>query len=205
MSSRVFFRSLATASKAVKPPVQLFGLDGTYAAALFTASAKDSTIEKSYQALGKVKELLQKDPKIQEYFSSPALSIDDRLIVVDTVSESLKLDKTVSNFLQVLAENNRLVEFDGVYKSFSVLNDANNGVVDATVTSAKPLDSKILKKLQASITKSSLVGEGKSLKLNNVVNPEILGGLIVEVGEKTVDASIVSKLGKLNNALKEAV
>lgn len=205
MSSRVFVRSLASAAKIVKPPVQLFGLDGTYATALFTASAKDSTIEKSYQALAKVKELLVKDAKVQEYFNSPALSKDNRLVVVDTVAETLKLDKTVTNFLQVLAENNRLAEFEGVFKSFGILNDAYNGVVDATVTSAKPLDSKILKKLQASIAKSSLVGEGKTLKLNNVVNPEILGGLIVEVGEKTVDASVASKLGKLNNALKESV
>lgn len=205
MASRVFSRSMASAAKSIKPPVQLFGVDGTYATALYSASVQESSVEASHKGLTKIAELVQQDPKVNEFLTNPALSKDDRKTVIDTLASSLKLDKTVTNFLSVLSENNRLDEFNAIYKNFGLLFDAHQGVVEATITSSKALDSKILKKLQAAIQKSSFVGEGKTLKVSNQINPDILGGLVVEVGDKTVDLSIASKVAKLNSALNEAL
>lgn len=205
MMSRMFVRSMASATKAVKPPVQLFGVDGTYATALYRASVEDSSVEKSYQALTKLNDLIEQDAKVNQFLNNPALSSDDRKIVIDTIASSLKLDKTVTNFLTVLSDNNRLSEFKSIYSKFGQLNDAEQGIVEATITSAKPLDSKILRRLQTAITKSSFVGDGKTLKVANEVNPEILGGLVVEVGDKTVDLSISLKVAKLNATLSEAL
>ncbi|KAF5213040.1 ATP synthase subunit 5, mitochondrial [Clavispora lusitaniae] len=205
MASRFFARSMASAAKSVKPPVQLFGVDGTYANALYSASVQESSVEASYQGLSKVAQLIKEDTKVNEFLTNPALSKDDRKTVIDTLSSSLKLDKTVTNFLSVLSENNRLGEFSSIYKNFGLLFDAHRGVVEATITSAKPLDSKILKRLQTAIQKSSFVGSDKTLKISNKVNPDILGGLVVDVGDKTVDLSIVSKVSKLNSALGEAL
>ncbi|OBA19804.1 F1 complex, OSCP/delta subunit of ATPase [Metschnikowia bicuspidata var. bicuspidata NRRL YB-4993] len=205
MASRVFARSMASAAKSVKPPVQLFGVDGTYATALYSASVQESSVEASHKGLGKIAELVKQDPKVNEFLTNPALSKEDRKTVIDTLASSLKLDKTVTNFLTVLSENNRLGEFNNIYKNFGLLFDAHQGVVEATITSSKVLDSKILRKLQAAIQKSSFVGEGKTLKVSNTVNPEIMGGLIVDVGDKTVDLSIASKVAKLNSALSQAL
>ncbi|KAK6200505.1 F1F0-ATPase subunit [Scheffersomyces amazonensis] len=205
MASRAFTRSLATASKSVKPPIQLFGLDGTYANALYSASVQDSSVDTSYQALSKIQNLIETDPKVKEYLTNPALNKQDRATVISTISSSLKLDKTTTNFLNVLSQNNRLGNLKSIYEKFSLLNDAHNGIIEAKVTSAKPLDSKILKRLQTAISKSEFVGQGKTLKLTNPVNPEILGGLVVEVGDKTVDLSIQAKVAKLNQSLKEAL
>ncbi|KAK6458694.1 F1 complex, OSCP/delta subunit of ATPase [Scheffersomyces xylosifermentans] len=205
MSARVFTRSLATATKSVKPPIQLFGIDGTYANALYSASVQDSTVETSYQALTKINNLIESDPKVGSYLVSPALSKEDRAEVIKIVASNLKLDKTTANFLNVLSQNNRLTNFKSILQKFSLLNDAHNGVVEAKITSAKVLDSKILKRLQTAISKSSFVGEGKTLKVTNDVNPELLGGLVVEVGDKTVDLSISAKVAKLNQSLKEAL
>lgn len=201
----MFVRSMASATKAIKPPVQLFGVDGTYATALYRASVEDSSVEKSFQALTKVNDLIEQDAKVNQFLNNPALSSDDRKAVIDTIASSLKLDKTVTNFLTVLSDNNRLSEFKSIYTKFGQLNDAEQGIVEATITSAKPLDSKILKRLQTAITKSSFVGDGKTLKVANEVNPEILGGLVVEVGDKTVDLSISLKVAKLNATLSEAL
>lgn len=205
MASRVFTRSLAAAAKSVKPPVQLFGVDGTYANALYSASILESSVEASYQGLTKLADLIKEDPKVNEFLTNPALSKDDRKTVIDTLSSKLKFDKTLTNFLTVLSENNRLAEFSAIHKNFGLLYDAYRGVVEATVTSSKPLDSKILKRLQTAIQKSSFVGDGKTLQISNSVNPDILGGLIVEVGDRTVDLSIASKVAKLNSTLGEAL
>jgi len=205
MASLAFTRSLATASKSVKPPIQLYGLDGTYANALYSASAQDSSIESSFQALSKITDLIDKDPKVKEYLTSPVLNKEDRATVISVVASNLKLDKTVTNFLTVLSDNNRLSNLKSIYEKFALLNDAHKGIVEGKVTSASPLDSKIIKRLQTAIAKSSLIGEGKTLKLSNSVNPEILGGLVVEVGDKTVDLSVQAKVARLNQTLKEAL
>lgn len=205
MASRIFARSMASAAKSVKAPIQLFGVDGTYANALYAASVKDSSVSASYEGLTKIAKLIKDDVKVNEFLTNPALSKDDRKTVIDTLSQTLKLDTTVTNFLTVLSENNRLNEFDGIYKNFGLLFDAEQGVVDATITSAKPLDSKILRRLQTAIQKSSFVGDNKTLKISNTVNPDLLGGLVVEVGDKTVDLSVSARVSKLNQVLSEAV
>lgn len=202
----IFRRSLATAAATVKPPVQLFGLDGTYASALYTAAAKASSVDGAAKSLESLKSVIAKDSKVSGYLANPALSAGDRSIVATTLAKQVpSLDKSVSNLLTVLGENNRLDLLESIFSQFKVLTDAHNGVVEAIVTSASQLDSKLLKKIESSITKSEFVGEGKTLRLTNKVNADIQGGLIVEVGDRTVDLSIASKIAKLNQVLKEAI
>lgn len=205
MASRQFIRSLATSAAAVKAPVQLFGLDGTYATALFTAAAKDSTVDQTAASVQKLSNAIESDAKLSSILANPALSFDARKEVISTLTSTLRLDKSVANLLSVLSENNRLELFSAVAKQFSVLFSAYNGVVEATVISAKPLDSKTLNRLQKAIAGSKFVGSGKTLKISNEIKPEILGGLIVEVGDNTVDLSVSAKVTKLNKVLTEAI
>ncbi|SCU86998.1 LAMI_0D04346g1_1 [Lachancea mirantina] len=206
MFSRVFVRSLASAAKGVKPPVQLFGLDGTYATALFTAASKSSSIEGASKSLNDLAQLISKDNKLQTILSNPALSSIDRGVVVDTLAKSQKdLDTSVSNLLKVLGENNRLDLLSDVTSQFAKLTDAYKGLIQATVTTAQPLDSKLLKRVEKALSQSNLVGQGKTLKLENTVNPDIQGGLIVEIADRTIDLSIASKIQKLNQVLNESI
>lgn len=206
MFSRVFVRSMAASAKAgVKPPVQLFGLDGTYATALFTAASKTTSIESAASSLNALKETVSKDAKLATILENPALSAEDRAVVADTLSKKVNLDQSVQNLLKVLAENNRLSLLPDVSAQFSKLTDAYNGLIQATVTTAQPLDSKLFKRVEKALAASSLVGKGKTLKLENVVKPEIQGGLIVEVSDRTVDLSVANKINKLNQVLREAI
>lgn len=205
MASRQFIRSLASAAPHVKPPVQLYGLDGTYATALYTAAAKDSSIEKTYQSVEKLNTAIKNDAKLNEILSNPSLSLGSRKEVIATIQSTLNIDATTVNLLNVLSENNRLGLFPQIAKQFSVLNSAHNGVVEATVVSAKPLDTKTIQRLTKAIQGSKFVGAGKSLKISNEINPDILGGLIVEVGDNTVDLSLSAKVTKLNKVLTEAI
>ncbi|ODQ81027.1 hypothetical protein BABINDRAFT_160447 [Babjeviella inositovora NRRL Y-12698] len=205
-ASRLSVRSMATVAKGVKPPKQLFGIDGTYATALFTAASKSTSIEAANKSLGDLEALVKADPKLGEFFANPALSLGDRKLVVSTLKEKIpSLDASVTNFLTVLAENNRFAELGAITKQFSILNEAFNGVVEATVTSAVALDNKTLSKIQTAISKSKYVAAGQTLKITNQVNPEILGGLVVEVADRTADLSISSKVSRLNKALQEAI
>ncbi|KAL3231173.1 ATP synthase subunit 5, mitochondrial [Nakaseomyces bracarensis] len=205
MFSRVFVRGVAGAAKA-KPPVKLFGVEGTYASALYSAAAKESSVEGAYSSLGKLGSLIQQDGKLKHILANPALSNDDRAVVVSTlVKAEPGLDKPVVNMLKVLAENNKLSLLEKITSEFSVLNDAHKGLVRGSVTTAQPLDNKSFKRLEKALQSSSLVGNQKTLKLENVVKSDIKGGLIVEVGGQTIDLSVSSKIQKLNKVLEETI
>ncbi|KAK9322353.1 OSCP/delta subunit of ATPase [Lipomyces orientalis] len=196
-------RTYATAASTA-PPVQLFGVDGTYASALYTAAAKTSSLDDTSKALTSLKSLVEKDADLSGILSNPALSASDKKIVVETLSKSVSAP-AVANLLAVLAENNRLGLLSEVIEKFGTLMSAYKGEVEATITSAAPLDSKVLSRIESAIAKSQFVGNGKKLKVSNKVNPDILGGLIVEVGDRTVDLSVSSKISRLNALINEAV
>lgn len=123
---------------------------------------------------------------------------------MSVLSEAVGGDKTLTNFLSVISENNRLALIPGIIEKFETLVNASKGLVEATVTSATELDKKTLNRIQSAIAGSSFVGSGE-LKLNQKVNPDILGGLIVEVSERTVDVSVASKIARLNTLLNEPI
>ncbi|KAH3899189.1 probable ATP synthase subunit 5, mitochondrial [Saccharomycodes ludwigii] len=207
MFTRTFIRRLATTASregVIKPPVQLFGLEGTYATALYSAAYKTTNIDSAFSSLKSLTSAIKQDSKLKGILENPTLNAEDRQVVSSTLS-TLAEDKAVDNLLTVLGENNRLSLLPKISEEFGKLHSAYHGVIEATVVSAVPLESKILKRLQKSISGSSLVGEGKTLQLKNVVKPEIQGGLVVEVGDKTVDVSVASKITKLNQILNETI
>lgn len=205
MVAHQFVRCFATAVKSVKPPVELYGLDGTYATALYTAAIKNNSINSSFRSVSKLSDLIHKDAKMTQILENPSLSQGSRKQVASLLSEQLSLDPLVSKFLNVLADYNRLALFKSIAKQFSVLNDAHNGVIEARVVSAKPLESRVLSRLSRAISNSKFVGKSQHLRIENEVDPSILGGLIVEVGEKSVDMSVQTKVTKLNKAISESI
>jgi F-type H+-transporting ATPase subunit O len=207
MGLRMAARSYASAAanQDVQLPVKLFGLDGSYASALYVAAAKTNELSTAEKAVNALKDILSKDNKLQTILSNPSLTGSDKKIVIDTLSKAAGGDKITTNFLATLAENNRLSILGDVLKQFDILSDAANGRVEATVTSVEPLDAKTLARLEKAIAGSSLVGKGKTLNIKNKVVPDIKGGLIVEVGDRTVDASVAAKLTRLNKLLNDSI
>ena len=102
---------------------------------------------------------------------APTLSAGDKnqiiaeLLKSASVSESSKEGTTVKNFLHTLADNNRLNQLDGVCDKFGQLMSAHKGEIELRVTSASPLDHKVLKQLEQVVGKSRFVGQGKRLKV----------------------------------------
>ncbi|GAB1313127.1 ATP synthase F0 subcomplex subunit OSCP atp5 [Madurella fahalii] len=193
-------------SEKVKPPVALFGLDGTYATALYTAAVKTSSLEPTARGVAALGNLLQKDPKLSTILDAPTLTAADKSAIVAELQKNAgATGETVKNFLSTLAENNRLGLLPGVCSKFGELMSAARGEVEMIVTSAQPLDNKTLNRLETAVSKSSYIAAGQKLKVKNTVNPDIVGGLIVEVGDRTIDLSVSSKLAKMNKLLTDTL
>ncbi|KZZ94037.1 ATPase, F1 complex, OSCP/delta subunit [Ascosphaera apis ARSEF 7405] len=202
-------RTYATAAEesSYKPPVPLYGIDGTYANALYTASAKSSSLDSVAAALNKLHKTFKSDPKLTTILSSPTLTVEDKAAITKElarVAGGAGKDGILANFLTTLAENNRLGSLEGVCEKFAVLMSAFKGEVELVITSAQELDQKSLRRLETAVSKSEF-SQGKKLKVVTKINHDLLGGLIVEIGDRTIDLSISSKIAKLNKALTDAV
>ncbi|KAL1305202.1 hypothetical protein AAFC00_002121 [Neodothiora populina] len=202
------YAAAAASSASSKPPVALFGLDGTYASALYTAAVKTQTLDSTAQALEKLAALFKNDAKLQEILTAPTLSAADKSQIIAELQKNINVaDKgdTVKHFLETLAENNRLSILGGVAEQFGTLMGAFRGEIELVVTSAAPLDAKILRQLETAVSKSQYVGQGKKLKVVPKVNPDIKGGLVVEIGDRTIDLSVSSKIAKMNKLLADTL
>ncbi|EFY91018.1 ATP synthase F0 subcomplex subunit OSCP atp5 [Metarhizium acridum] len=200
-------RSFAAAAAAdSQPPIAVFGLDGTYASALYTAAAKTSSLDPTAKALSNLNAIVDKDAKLSQILAAPTLTAGDKsAIVAELAKQAGAGGETVKNFLNTLAENNRLGLLKGVCEKFGAIMSAARGEVELKVTSAQPLDSKTLSRLETAVSKSQYVGQGKKLKVTNQVNSDIIGGLVVEVGDRTIDLSVSSRIAKMNKLLTDTL
>lgn len=189
----------------MKPPLQLYGLDGTYATALFVAATRNNSLDQADRSLNSLKQNISKDSKLNSIISNPSLSTADKSTVVSTLTRSAGGDKTLSNFLSVLADNNRLGLITDISNSFTALMRAHRGEVEATITSAQQLDNRTISRLETAIQKNPLIRQGQRLKVVNKVDAEILGGLVVEVNDRTIDLSVSSKISRLNKILTDTL
>ncbi|KAM4059991.1 ATP synthase delta (OSCP) subunit [Hirsutella rhossiliensis] len=203
--SRTFAAAAASGNEG-QPPVAVFGVDGTYATALYTAASKSSTLDPTARAMANLGNVVEKDAKLVQILSTPTLTAKDKSIIVGELTKLAGgANETVKNFLDTLAENNRLGLLQGVCGKFGELMSAARGEVEMTVTSAQPLDNRTLSRLENAVTKSAYVGQGKKLKVTNTVNSDIVGGLVVEIGDRTIDLSVSSRLTKMNKLLSDSL
>ncbi|KAK0259224.1 hypothetical protein B0A54_14971 [Friedmanniomyces endolithicus] len=198
----------AKGAQNTKPPVALYGLDGTYASALYTAAAKQGSLDTVSRALDNLAQTFKRDTRLQNILNAPSLAEGDKKQIIAELQKSTNVtDKTqtLQHFLETLAENNRLSLLDGVCEKFGTLMSAAKGEVEMVITSASPLDQKVVKQLEGMVSKSQYVGAGKKLKVVPKVNPDIRGGLIVEIGDRTIDLSVSAKMARMNKLLQDTL
>ncbi|KAH6565060.1 hypothetical protein BASA61_006487 [Batrachochytrium salamandrivorans] len=195
----------SSAAAAASVPLALHGVDGRYATALYSAADKQKVLEKVDSELKAVETLIARDAGVQSFLNAPLLDRSTKREGVKSLLSQGKYSTVTKNFFDLLAENGRLDQTEKIISSFGLLMAAGRGEVPVVVTSAKELDPRVLNKLRDVLTKSSLTPAGAKLLMSNKIDPEIIGGLVVELGDKTIDLSVLSKVTKLNGLLSDAV
>ena len=141
----------------------------------YTAAAKQSTLDPVASGLNALHTTFQRDAKLPQILQAPSLSDQDKSALVNelvkTAGVSGEGQKTMHNFLQTLSENNRMSVLPGVAEKFGQLMSAARGEVEMVVTSAAPVDQKIVRSLETAVGKSKYVGQGKKLKVVTKVSP----------------------------------
>nr|XP_020474921.1 ATP synthase subunit O, mitochondrial [Monopterus albus] len=188
------------AAKLIKHPIQLYGVEGRYATALFSAASKQNKLDQVEQELRKVSTLI-KDPKISSIVMNPHVK---RSIKQKTFSDALtkaKVSPITVNLMNVLADNGRLTRTGDVISAFGKMMSAHRGEVLCSVTTAQPLNEANLADLKVAL--NGFLQKGETLKLETKSDPSVLGGMIVSIGDKYVDMSTKTKIQKLTKVIRE--
>jgi F-type H+-transporting ATPase subunit delta len=177
--------------------VRLARIARVYAEALFSLAAKTNEAESTGAELESfVANVLHKDARIALFFKSPALTRKARQPILDAALKN-NASPLLSNFLRVLNRNNRLDLVDEIAAAYHELLDQRASRVRVTVRSAVSLTTD----QQADLRKSLADSLKKEPVLTIRVEPDLLGGLVVQVGDKVYDSSVRARLDALRTQL----
>jgi F-type H+-transporting ATPase subunit delta len=164
-----------------------------YADALFKASANDVA-----GAAAWLDELaaIAANAQLQQFAGNPNVGVDQVFDVIAGVAKSA-LPDAAKNFLRTVLENGRLEALPEIANQFRVLKNAQGGLSDATVFSAFPMDASALADVSSMLEKRF----GRKLNFVIEVQPELIGGIRVVVGDEVLDTSIKARLEQMKLAL----
>ena len=173
-------------------------LAGRYASALFDLARNGRQIETVSSSLGTVKAALAESPDLKAVTTSPLVKRAEAAKAMAATAGSLGLDPLTTKFLGVLAKNGRLSQLGAVIATFARLASGHRGETTAEVTSAFPLNDDQLAALKANLKARG----GNDVTIDAKVDPSILGGIVVRLGSRMIDASIKTKLNTLAQAMR---
>ncbi|EXB32791.1 ATP synthase subunit O [Morus notabilis] len=184
-------------------PLALFGGAGNYASALYLASVKANVLDKVESELVDLIEASKKSPLFSQFAKDLSVTKDVRLKAINDICAQAKLSDITKNFLVVATENGRLRDIDTITKKFLELTMAHRGEVTAIVTTVIPLPPEEERELKETL--QEIIGQGKKVKLEQKINTSILGGLVVEFGEKVFDMSIRTRARQMERFLRAPI
>ena len=122
----------------------------------------------------------------------------ERRALLDQVLQRMNLDATVVKFIQLVFERGRIEGLAQIADGYTDQADALAGRMKATITSARPLATDSVAKLKAALERST----GKTILVDQKVDPSLLGGVVTQVGTYVFDGSVKSQLERMRIALR---
>ena len=180
--------------------VHVSGLAGRYAGALFELAQDQDVLDAIATDLHSLRDLLEESADLARLIRSPVLSRDEQARALAAVGERAGFAPLTRQFLGLLAHKRRLFALPDVIEAYDAMLAEHRGEVGAEVVSAVPLSEEQLESVKQQLT----AAVGQTVQLSTAVDPSLLGGLVVRVGSRMIDASIRTKLHQLELALKGA-
>jgi len=166
-----------------------------YARSLFEVAEEQSKLDVVKEQLGQFADALDGTRELSIYFFSPYFSTQEKTEGLGRLLEGV--DPIVENFLELLIENHRMPVIFRLRREYDVLWEKENQLLPVTVTSAVTLDEATVQSIGDAIGKQT----GQKVQLTANVDPDVLGGLIVRVGNSILDASIRNRLENLRRSV----
>jgi F-type H+-transporting ATPase subunit delta len=169
-----------------------------YARSLFEVATERDQLDDVRDQIGQFADALHDSRELQTFFFSPYFSTEEKKeglgkAVVDA-------DPTVRNFLELLVENHRMPAIFRVRRELDRLWQETHQLLPVQITSAVELDDGVVKRIGDEIGRQT----GRTVELTATVDPEVIGGIVLRVGNSILDASIRTRLERLRKQVAQA-
>jgi F-type H+-transporting ATPase subunit delta len=162
-----------------------------YARSLFEVAKEQDKLDVVHDQLGEFADALSETRELQVFLFSPYFSTQEK---EDGLERAVTdADPVILNFLRLLIEKHRMPVIFRIRADFHRLWEDENKLLPVEITSAVELDKDVVKQLGDSIAEQT----GRKVELSSRVEPDILGGIVVQVGNAVLDASIRNRLEQL--------
>ncbi|WP_288557151.1 ATP synthase F1 subunit delta [uncultured Lactobacillus sp.] len=163
-----------------------------YGTALFGYAQDNKVLDTVYDEMMELKKAAVTNPKFISVLSDPILSSKDKKFLLTAVEKDFSDE--VQGFLNLLLEYNRFADLIDIIDEFALLYDDEKKIAAGTATTAVKLDDDQLKRLGDSYAKKY---DLNSVRLENKVDPSILGGVVLQVKDRVIDGSVKNRLKKI--------
>ena len=169
-----------------------------YARALFEVAKEHDVLDRVHDELGQFAEALSEDRTLQVFLFSPYFSSEEKREGVKRIVSDA--DERTVNFLELLAERHRMPALFRIKREFDAMWADEHKLLPVTVTSAIELDESLVEEIGKRIQDQT----GRKVELSSNVDPDVLGGLMVRVGNMVLDDTVRNKLERLRKQVARA-
>jgi ATP synthase F1 delta subunit len=169
-----------------------------YARSLFEVAKEDGKLDPVREQLGQFADALADDRELQVFFFSPYFSTEEKKDGLRKVIDGA--DPAILNFFELLVENHRMPVLFRIRRDYDQLWERENKLLPVQITSAVELDDEIAQRIGDQIGRQT----GQRVELTKTVDPDIIGGLVLRVGNSILDASIRNRLENLRKNVATA-
>lgn len=173
------------------------GFAKRYARALVEVAAQAGTLQEVREGLSTFVELLRSTPELSAFFRNPAVLLKDKKQVLDALAERIGLGVLLKGFLAFILERGELSKLPLICRAYEELSDERLNRVKVIVTSAVPLDGGERRRLQERLVHVA----GRTVYLEEKIDPSLLGGLKVQLKSTVYDGSIRAHLARIRAQL----
>jgi F-type H+-transporting ATPase subunit delta len=192
-------RSAAERLTVANEPI-VSGMAGRYATALFDLALEQRALDAVKADLDRFDAMIDESADLNRLVRSPVFTAEEQKNALAAILEKAGIGGTAANFLRLVAQKRRLFAVREMVRAFRAFVARHKGETRAEVTVAEPLSENHLNALKAALKSTTK----KEVALDIRIDPAILGGLIVKLGSRMVDASLKTKLNSIKLAMKEA-
>lgn len=176
------------------------GVAGRYATALFELAEEANAIDAVAADLSSFSAMLAESDDLTRLVESPAFSAEDQVAAIKAILAKAGISGIAANFIGLVASKRRLFALPGMIQGYKNLVAQAKGIVSAEVTLAEQPTPKRLDEIRAALKGVA----GKDVDVAVKIDPALIGGLVVKMGSRMVDASLRTKLNGIRLAMREA-
>jgi F-type H+-transporting ATPase subunit delta len=169
-----------------------------YSRSLFEVAKEHGNLDLIRDQLGQFTDALEQNRELAIFFFSPYFSTEEKEQGLNRAL--VDADPVFRNFLELLIENHRMPVIYRARRQFEALWDVEHRLLPVDVTSAVPLDPAVSEELGRKIREQT----GQNVELTSTVDPDILGGIVLRVGNSILDASISNRLQQLRREVAKS-